>query len=394
MSLQTLEKIDSEFIKYFNGKKLNKEKKLLQRQYTKHIQNFNWNLQWFIELEEIIIKLSYYPDFSVHDVKTVIREKIRSTTVFNFNEFILNQDNKKFPNSIRPLYTHYHLLLQHSSYFFELLSSNKSQDALFILNMFPDDINWSSLSSNENSEAIDLLEKYPDKINYSLLSKNKNPKAIKLLKKNFSKIDWYFLSGNPTTEAIHILKQNLDKVVWDVLSANTHNYAIRLLKKYMNRINWNVLSSNSNSMAIELLINNENKINYVNFSLNPNPKAVEFIQNKNKINWSLLSLNNSSKALDILENNMDKINWDWLCSNTHPRATKLLLQNPEKINWKYFSCCSNYGAMEHFLHLISSQTNPSMIHFDYLSGNSYDYYQEKINIFNQMPIFSRCKIKL
>ena len=55
-------------------------------------------------------------------------------------------------------------------------------------------LDWKSLSENFN--AIHLLELNPDKIDWDFLSKNPGEDAIKLLEQNHDKIDWYELSRN------------------------------------------------------------------------------------------------------------------------------------------------------------------------------------------------------
>jgi hypothetical protein len=50
------------------------------------------------------------------------------------------------------------------------LSRNPSPDAMTLLELYPEKIDWYSLSSNPS--AVPLLKKYPNNINWNELSKN------------------------------------------------------------------------------------------------------------------------------------------------------------------------------------------------------------------------------
>ena len=64
----------------------------------------------------------------------------------------------------------------------------------------------------------DVFKKQPHKINWNNLSLNTSPEAIEMLILNPEKINWDMLSMNPS--AIHILELNQDKINWINLFVN------------------------------------------------------------------------------------------------------------------------------------------------------------------------------
>jgi hypothetical protein len=123
-------------------------------------------------------------------------------------------------------------------------------------------LNIEYLSANPN--AIDILYIYENLINYEALSSNRNYKAITLLKYNLDKIeDYHQFLMNPAM--IDIIEQNTtDKIdYWEDLSlfeyGDDHNMSIYG--------KWNWLSKNP--AAMHILENNQDKINYGALSLNP-----------------------------------------------------------------------------------------------------------------------------
>ncbi len=132
-----------------------------------------------------------------------------------------------------------HILIKHPHLIdFVALSSNKSKEAINILNENINKIDWDRLSSNYS--AIDILLEHQDKINWYRFSSNKNKKAIALLRKNLHLVDWECLSGNES--AISIIKDNLDKVHWSSLSYNEE--AIDILRENQDKIIWSYFSLN------------------------------------------------------------------------------------------------------------------------------------------------------
>ena len=75
---------------------------------------------------------------------------------------------------------------------------------------------------SENLNAIHLLEVNPDKIDWRRLSEN--PNGIHLLEVNPDKIDWRRLSKNPN--GIHLLEANPDKINWFWLFVNPNIFEI------------------------------------------------------------------------------------------------------------------------------------------------------------------------
>ena len=218
-----------------------------------------------------------------------------------------------------------------------------------------ENLDWGYLSKNPN--AIDMLKMYPNKIDWVWLSSNPNPEAIELLKANLENIDWGFLSMNPNSEAIELLKANPDNINWDMLSGNSNPIAVQLLKENPDEIHWGNLSGNSNPNAIKLLekrINENNKIDEDEFEddfdyfdkidwdkLSANPNAIRLLKaNPEKINWEGLSANPNS--FELLKKYPEKIVWEDLSLNRN--AIKLLKKYPKKINWTSLS--SNINAIE------------------------------------------------
>jgi hypothetical protein len=193
------------------------------------------------------------------------------------------------------------------------------------------------LSLNEN--AISILDKYPQYICWDNLSMNIN--GVSLLIKNFININWFWLSKN--TNAIDLILSNLDKLIFIKLKEKhcktynqhinwylllTNPYAINIIKLYTHEIDWNILSNINHFKTIEYLNENLNKINWTVLSFNNGALPI-LNENIDKIDWFSLSL--QPFAIDILTKHTDKINWDTLSLNEH--AIPLLKQNIDKINW-------------------------------------------------------------
>jgi hypothetical protein len=154
---------------------------------------------------------------------------------------------------------------QDFSIFWRHISKNESIGV-----MFPDYIEylfWDELSRNSSNEALNLIEMNMDKINWMLLNYNTNARAIKLLETHIEYIDWNILSENNSDDAVALLEKNQDKICWTRLSCNTNPRAIELLKNNIELIHWEFLSSNPS--AISILVNNLHLIDYVALSFNP-----------------------------------------------------------------------------------------------------------------------------
>jgi len=140
-------------------------------------------------------------------------------------------------------------------------------------------ISWKLL--HYNYEAIEILDMYKEFINWSILSYINNEKVIDYLSNNIAHINWMLLSFN---DGAHSLFINYPKLVnWKYLSLQP--FAIDILTNNQDKIDWDYLSFNEN--AIDLLKNNYDKIN-----------------------WRAIMFNKNGKT--IIENNLDHICWtEW-----------------------------------------------------------------------------------
>jgi hypothetical protein len=138
----------------------------------------------------------------------------------------------------------------------------KNPNAIYFFKKYPDKIKqyyWSTIS--ENSSAVDfILENYPDKLNWHELSKNPSPKAIELLEKNPDKIDWEYLAMNKSPDAIKLLEKYPDKLRTRIgmiglmhLSANPN--AVTILEKNRDIIDCSLLLKNPSQNSLNLIKN-------------------------------------------------------------------------------------------------------------------------------------------
>jgi len=135
------------------------------------------------------------------------------------------------------------------------LSKRPENNAIeYLLEYFPDNINYCNLSKNICERALDLLIANPSKINWSLLSFNSNERAIDLLIANPTKINFDNLRHNPNDRAFDLLIVNHKKINWIATSANTGDWAIDLLDCQPKKIDWYCLCRNKNPRVIDLLI--------------------------------------------------------------------------------------------------------------------------------------------
>lgn len=138
-------------------------------------------------------------------------------------------------------------------------------------------ISWKML--HYNPEAVDVLELYKESINWNILSFINTEKNIDYLLKNVQYINWTYLSFNDCAHTIFITYP--EYVNWKYLSLQP--FAINLLKNNNDYIDWDYLSFNEN--AIDLLNKNYEKINWSALMFNKNGKQI-IEHNLNRINWT------------------------------------------------------------------------------------------------------------
>jgi hypothetical protein len=232
------------------------------------------------------------------------------------------------------------------------------------------DINWDILSTNKTPEAIELLKANRDKINWDLLSGNTNPKAIKLLVEeyekypNSTKFSWSALCKNPG--AIEILVEeyknypNSDKLVWSALCGNTNPKIFKILEEEIKVIPYHIdliaLASNETEEAMKFLENNFvlKDLEYSDYfefweNLSLNSKAIKILKaNQDKIAWHNISHTSSPEGIAILRENYYNINWGAIAHNPLPEAMALLKKNFSKIdiNWEGLSQNPSPEAIE------------------------------------------------
>jgi hypothetical protein len=186
------------------------------------------------------------------------------------------------------------------------LCQNVSDDAILLLRENPNKINYETLAENINPNAIKLFEENINNIInledtddiWSVLSCNNN--AYYILQQYPNKIDYNNLSGNENNEAIKLLEQNFDKINWQIISSNKSDSAIELLIKHIDKVYWPTFSTNPK--AIHLLEQNIDNIDFRGLSKNPaifelNHDELLFMKNK------LLNVLDQPKQNENNENN-------------------------------------------------------------------------------------------
>lgn len=270
--------------------------------------------------------------------------------------------------------------------FWQHVSLSSNPVCIKLLNKNPDKINWGCLCRESSSESVNLLKANPDKINWQRLSQNISPHAIKFLtehleecKKNQTpdKIDWKCLSENAA--AINLLLTYPEKTIWKLIcwfKVICTSETDKLLIAHYDKVNWAWLSKNPT--AISILTSNFDKIDWC--ELSGNSAAIELLKaNPEKIEWWRLSRN--SAAIDLLNENYDCIVWNDLIEN--PNAIKLLIKRTNT---------SKYGWFSFALNLFRAHKKRDI--WNWLSGIPYDYYEEKINHFNDMKMFPCSRLEL
>jgi hypothetical protein len=316
---------------------------------------------WFQELIEYLKTL---PEFNIDDIKNAIE-----------NENILKgriDIYLKYPEYITPLLS-------------------LKEEAIPILEKFPQHICWSSLTINTN--AIPLLKKYPNKIVWFWLSKNTN--AYELLLSNLDKliflklpyfniefmkfINWYLLLTNP--ETIEIIKLYPNKIDWDILSNINHDKTIQFLNNNIDKINWPILSFNTS--AIPILSKHIDKIDWYTLSLQP--FAIDLLlKNPNKINWETFNLNEN--AIPLLKENLDKVNWSIIMFNKNGK--EIIKNNEDKVKWTNWKM---YTDLKYYINILDDTTyvygSDYNLTFSDIINQLEDNYKYNLNYFNKCFVY-------
>ena len=139
------------------------------------------------------------------------------------------------------------------------LSSNPNPNVYPLLIQSPNDIIWKNIAKQQNIKLLSLFLEFPEyplseiqsfqnsKLDISMnLSFNEN--AIFILETYPEYVDWYALSFNKN--ALPILLSNFDKIDWCNFSKNPN--AIVFLEMFQNRIDYFNLSKNTNIFELDL----------------------------------------------------------------------------------------------------------------------------------------------
>ncbi len=167
-----------------------------------NIDKISWYLLCFNENENIIHFLNNNSDKINFDAlssnKNALNILLNNENKINISELAVNKN---------------HLAIK---YIEDKLNESEQSLEEFKNNYFFFKFNFSS-----NSSAIYLLEKYPELIDWSYLSKN--PGAIEILKQNQDKITYSWFSSNPSIfeldyefffERMHIIRKELLEKTW------------------------------------------------------------------------------------------------------------------------------------------------------------------------------------
>jgi hypothetical protein len=201
------------------------------------------------------------------------------------------------------------ILGEYNEYKFSILSSNPR--AISILKRNIGLIDWNMFSLNTSEEALDLLEQFPERINFGFLSENTNPRAIAILRENIDKIAWGKLSANPCDEAVDLIMENKDRIDYYLLSKNNNPRAVELLKENPEKISWYNLCRNSCKEAVKLLADNPDKIFWEILCMCASQKEqVDIMRDHlHLVNWHMVSMNSSKLVFNFLEENKEKMVW-------------------------------------------------------------------------------------
>jgi hypothetical protein len=192
------------------------------------------------------------------------------------------------------------------------LSSNSK--AVPLLNKYPDKINWYWLSVNTGAKEL-LLQNINKIMFYHLVPDFNNYISWKLLHYNYEAIDildlyketinWTILSYINHEKVIDYLLKNIEHINWTMLSFNTCAHSIFI--KYPELVDWKYLSLHP--FAIDILTNNQDRIDWDYFSFNE--EAIPLLkENPDKINWRAIMFNKNGRQL--IEENLDCICWsEW-----------------------------------------------------------------------------------
>lgn len=235
-------------------------------------------------------------------------------------------------------------------------------------------VDFNNLSMNESDDAVDILEKYPDNIGLICLAINKNPRVLKILetKKDDPEIiqDVFFstLSSNPS--AIELLKRNISSINYTFFSENES--AVDLLLENPSKIDWARFCLNSSDKALDYLEANPMKINWNYLCGNTNPRALFLIskylennpENIEHFNWRILCENSTKEAIDLVKKYYELIKdkLDWWNLTINPYAIDLIKENIDLINKIYKSALFS---------------NPCIFEYDY------EFIRNRMNIFKE-----------
>lgn len=260
---------------------------------------------WFIEY------MKHIDDFCNIDT---IKNKICEPSILKDNYDLL----KKYPEFISCALScdedAVDLLNYHKSKIcWSNLSSNPK--AIHILEKYPENIDWYWLSMNIGAKELILKNIDKLRINFNIIQDYKNYISWKLLHYNYEAIDildmykesinWAILSYINHEKAINYLLKNVEHINWTLLSFNECAHSIFIT--YPEYVDWKYLSLQP--FAINILTNHQAYIDWDYLSFNEN--AIPLLKNNiDKVNWRAIMFNKNGK--EIIENNLDNICWtEW-----------------------------------------------------------------------------------
>jgi len=227
-----------------------------------------------------------------------------------------------------------------------------------ITNQHINNISWKML--HYNHEALEILELYRESINWRILSFINTEKNIKFLFKNIRHINWTYLSFNDCAHTLIISYP--EYVNWTYLSLQS--FAITILTNFQDYIDWDYLSFNEN--AIELLKANQEKINWSAILFNKNGKHI-IQQNLERINWTDWKI--FTQLMKKLERLDKKIYMSGVNSVNITDIIYDLKQN-YKNNLSYFGKCFVYDGLSDINDKeIINDSTPNF----YINGNNYSH---------------------
>lgn len=236
-----------------------------------------------LELDEVLSPdLIYYMIFDYHTVLPWIKEEMINLSIHSENPFAIRHLEKH-----QDKINYKRLCLNHAAG--HLLWEKRDDPEIF---------DWYHLCKNTADEAIWLMEMYPEYIQWPAISTNQNPAILSFLEKNIQHIYWSYLSRNPI--AIPLLIKYPENIDWTTFSGNPS--AIPYLIQHPERINLHELCCNHN--ATELIIERLDQFLPVDWRIiSRHPSIVHILdhliniigmteeQLVSKLDWSELSKN-------------------------------------------------------------------------------------------------------